>query len=67
MTHAPPTDRCTLWGGALSLFTGKVRSYLIKKGIPYRELYASHPDFKARMRPIVRLGVPARPSIVSPH
>jgi len=47
----------TLWGGALSLYTGKVRSYLIKKGIRYREYYASHPEFEARMRPIVRLGV----------
>ena len=47
----------TLWGGALSLYSGKVRSYLIKKGLPYREFYASHPDFNARIRPIVGLGV----------
>ena len=53
----PTADSCTLWGGALSLFTGKVRSYLIKKGVPYREFYASHPEFQARLRPIVRLGV----------
>ena len=53
----PTAHSYTLWGGALSLFSGKVRSYLIKKGIPYREFYASHPDFKERLRPIVRLGV----------
>ncbi|WP_207004510.1 glutathione S-transferase family protein [Trinickia mobilis] len=53
----PTCNTYTLWGGALSLFTGKVRSYLIKKGIPYREFYAGHPDFQSRIRPIVRLGV----------
>ena len=53
----PEADTCTLWGGALSLYTGKVRSYLIKKGVPYREFYASHPDFQARVRPVVGLGV----------
>jgi len=53
----PHDDSYTFWGGALSLFSGKVRSYLIKKGISYREFYASHPDFKERLRPLVRLGV----------
>lgn len=53
----PTADTYTLWGGALSLFSGKVRSYLIKKRLPYREFYASHPDFRGRVRPLVRLGV----------
>ena len=53
----PDSATCTLWGGALSLYSGKVRSYLVKKGIAYREFYASHPDFMARVRPIVGLGV----------
>lgn len=53
----PTAGTYTLWGGALSLFSGKVRSYLIKKGVPYREFYAGHPDFQARVRPLVRLGV----------
>ncbi len=53
----PSASTCTLWGGALSLYTGKVRSYLIKKGVPYREFYASHPDFQSRIRPVVGLGV----------
>lgn len=47
----------TLWGGALSLYTGKVRSYLIKAGIPYREYYTVHPEYRERVLPIVRLGV----------
>ncbi len=50
----PTSDTYTLWGGALSLYTGKVRSYLIKKGIPYREFYSSHPDFRERVVPVVR-------------
>lgn len=57
MTNVRSSDRYIFWGGALSLFSGKVRSYLIKKGLPYREFYTSHPDFQARIRPIVRLGV----------
>jgi glutathione S-transferase len=47
----------TLWGGPLSLYSGKARSYLIKKGIPYRELYPSHPDFPTRILPAVGLFV----------
>jgi glutathione S-transferase len=47
----------TLWGGPLSLYSGKARSYLIKKRIPYRELYPSHPDFPRRIMPAVGLFV----------
>jgi glutathione S-transferase len=46
-----------LWGTANSLYTGKTRSYLIKKGLPYRELYPSHPDFRARIVPVVKRSV----------
>lgn len=46
-----------LWGGALSLYSGKVRSYLIKKGIPYRESYPSHPRFGMCVLPAVGLFV----------
>lgn len=53
----PTSDTYTFWGGALSLFSGKVRSYLIKKGVPYREFYSVHPEFNARVYPIVRLRV----------
>ena len=38
----------TLWGAACSLYTGKIRSYLIKKGLPYRELYPSDSGFRSR-------------------
>ena len=43
-----------LWGSAHSLYTGKLRSYLIKKGLPYRECFPSDPDFAARILPVVR-------------
>jgi glutathione S-transferase len=48
------TQRYTLWGSAHSLYTGKLRSYLIKKGLPYRERYPSDPDFGTRILPVVR-------------
>ncbi len=54
---APAGERYTLWGGALSLYTGKVRSYLIKAGIPYREFYISHPEYRQRIWPAIRLVV----------
>jgi glutathione S-transferase len=37
--------RYILWGANWSLYTGKVRPYLIKKGIDYIELNPSHPHF----------------------
>lgn len=46
-----------LWGAAHSLYTGKLRSYLIKKGLPYQERYPSDPDFGARILPAVRFMV----------
>ena len=36
-----------LWGANWSLYTAKVRPYLIKKGIDYIELNPSHPHFEA--------------------
>ena len=53
----PRGNTYTLWGGALSLYTGKVRSYLIKAGIPYREYYTNHTEYRERVLPVVRLGV----------
>ncbi|CAN1526975.1 Gst Glutathione S-transferase [Caulobacteraceae bacterium] len=35
----------TIWGTPHSLYTGKIRSYLIKKGIAYEEIMASDPNF----------------------
>jgi len=43
----------TLWGSAHSLYSGKARSYLIKKGLPFRERYPSDPDFGSRILPAV--------------
>lgn len=58
MTSTGPADGTyTLWGGPLSLYSGKARAYLIKKRIPYRELYPSHPDFPRRIMPAVGLFV----------
>lgn len=42
-----------LWGTPHSLYTGKVRSYLIKKGLPFRELLGSHPRFQSEIVPRV--------------
>jgi glutathione S-transferase len=47
----------TLWGTPHSLYTGKIRSYLIKKGVPFRELYPPHPRFRSEIRPVTRLKV----------
>lgn len=46
-----------LWGSAHSLYTGKIRSYLVKKRIPYVERYPSDPDFAARVLPAVGMMV----------
>lgn len=56
-TTRPTGNAYTLWGGALSLYTGKVRSYLIKTGIPYREYYTCHPEYRERVFKAVQLGV----------
>jgi glutathione S-transferase len=47
-------DTYTLWGSPHSYYTGKIRSYLIKKRIPYREFLPSDPDFQSRIVPTVR-------------
>jgi glutathione S-transferase len=50
-------DVYTLWGAAHSYYTGKIRSYLLKKGIAFRELYPTHPLFQTRVLPTVGLVV----------
>jgi glutathione S-transferase len=42
-----------LWGTPHSLYTGKARSCLIKKGLSFIERCPSHPDYKARVRQAV--------------
>ena len=44
-------DNYILWGANWSLYTAKVRPYLIKKGINYVELNPSHPHFNERVVP----------------
>jgi len=43
-----------LWGVAHSYYTGKIRSYLIKKGVPYRERCVADPEFRSRVVPVIR-------------
>lgn len=43
----------TLWGTPHSLYTGKVRSYLIKKQVPFTELMASDRRFLSEIVPAV--------------
>jgi glutathione S-transferase len=55
MTTAATEDGTyRLWGVAHSFYTGKIRSYLIKKGVRFKELYPSNPEFQERILPIVR-------------
>jgi glutathione S-transferase len=48
------SDHYVLWGSPHSFYAGKIRSYLIKKGVPYVEKFPSHPDFQARVVPLIR-------------
>ena len=52
--HVDTGNPLTLWCTPHSLYSGKVRSYLIKKGLPYRELLPPHPRFGAEVLPAVR-------------
>lgn len=47
-------DSYVLWGSPHSYYTGKIRSYLVKKGVPYREFSPAHPDFESRVVPAIR-------------
>ena len=48
-------DPHTLYATAHSLYSGRARSYLIKHGIPFRELSPGHESFKAEVLPLARL------------
>lgn len=52
--HVDTGNPLTLWCTPHSLYSGKVRSYLIKKGLPFRELLPPHPRFGAQVIPAVR-------------
>jgi glutathione S-transferase len=47
-------ENYVLWGANWSLYTAKVRPYLIKKGIPYVEINPSHPHFREDI--VTRIG-----------
>jgi glutathione S-transferase len=42
-------DKFVLWGANWSLYTAKVRPYLIKKGIEYVEINPSHPHYNEKV------------------
>jgi glutathione S-transferase len=44
-------DTYILWGGPLSYYTGKARSYLTKKRVPYREFFPTHTIFQTKILP----------------
>ena len=50
LTGAP----LTLFGAPVGLYTGKVRSYLRKQGIPYVERLPSDPVFERQVMPAVK-------------
>ncbi len=50
---SPLTLPVTLYACPPSLFSGKVRSYLRKAGIPFQERLQSHPEYAARILPAV--------------
>ena len=52
-TANSPKSPFILWGTPHSLYTGKARSCLIKKGLAFVERCPSHTDYKARVRAAV--------------
>ena len=52
-TANSPKSPYILWGTPHSLYTGKARSCLIKKGLAFVERCPSHTDYKTRVRPAV--------------
>lgn len=57
-------ERYTFWGTPHSLYTGKIRSYLIKKGVAYDEVMASDPQFVGDI--IRQVGLKVIPVMQSP-
>lgn len=48
-----------------SLYSGRARSYLIKAGIPFREMSTGHESFKAEVLP--KAGLPTIPTLQTPQ
>jgi len=55
----------SLYGITHSLYTGRARSYLIKSGVPFRELSSGHKSFKAEVLPESKLAT--IPVLVTPE
>ncbi|PLW82451.1 glutathione S-transferase [Kineobactrum sediminis] len=58
------TELHRLYAITHSLYSGRARSYLIKHGIPFRELSSGHESFKAEVLPKGKL--PTIPTLVTP-
>ena len=58
------TEPHRLYAITHSLYSGRARSYLIKQGIPFRELSTGHESFKSEVLPKGRL--PTIPTLVTP-
>jgi glutathione S-transferase len=58
------TELHTLYAISHSLYSGRARSYLIKSGIPFRELSTGHESFKADILPKAKL--PTIPTLLTP-
>ena len=48
----------TMWASPHSYYTGKIRSYFIKKGLPYREECLFHPRFRQASSPRCGFSLP---------
>jgi len=46
-------DKPILWGAPGSGYSGRIRSYLIKKGIPYQQIFPGHPRFQQEIIPLI--------------
>jgi len=50
------TDPIKLYGVKISMFTGKVRSYLIKQGLEFEEIAPFSAHFRANILPVYPSG-----------
>ena len=46
-------ERPILWSAPASFYSGKTRSYLIKKGIAYDEFFPPHPRYHEDILPLI--------------
>ena len=59
------SDMHRLYSITHSLYSGRARSYLIKQGIPFREMSTGHESFKAEVLPKGKLAT--IPTLVTPE